>query len=35
VIKKVDESEEDRLERELKEKEKLFGNIEFIGELYK
>jgi len=29
------ESEEDRLERELRTKHKLFGNIEFVGELYK
>jgi hypothetical protein len=29
------ESEEDRKERELRTKHKLFGNIEFVGELFK
>jgi len=29
------EKEEDRLERELKTKHKLFGNIDFVGEIYK
>lgn len=33
--KKQDEKEEDRAEREFKTKHKLFGNIEFVGELYK
>lgn len=33
--KKIDEKEEDRQERELKKKHKLFGNIEFVGELFK
>lgn len=32
---KQDEKEEDRLEREFKTKHKLFGNIEFVGELFK
>ena len=29
------ETEDDRLDRELKTKHKLFGNIDFVGELYK
>jgi len=33
--KKEPEKEEDRLDRELKTKHKLFGNIEFVGELFK
>jgi hypothetical protein len=33
--KQADEKEEDRLDREIKTKEKLFGNIEFVGELFK
>jgi hypothetical protein len=33
--KKDDEKEEDRMEREFKTKHKLFGNIEFVGELFK
>ena len=33
--KKEQESEEDRLDRELRAKHKLFGNIDFVGELYK
>lgn len=33
--KKSDEKEEDRMEREFKTKHKLFGNIEFVGELFK
>lgn len=33
--KKADEKEEDRAERDFKTKHKLFGNIEFVGELYK
>ena len=32
---KQDEKEEDRLEREFRTKHKLFGNIEFVGELFK
>jgi hypothetical protein len=35
TVKKEDEKEEARFERELKLKEKLFGNIEFVGELFK
>lgn len=34
-VKKDDEKEEDRMEREFKTKHKLFGNIEFVGELFK
>lgn len=30
-----DEKEDDRQEREFRKKHKLFGNIEFVGELYK
>ena len=33
--KKEQETEEDRLDRELRTKHKLFGNIDFVGELYK
>lgn len=33
--KKEDESEDDRLDREMKLKHKLLGNIDFVGELYK
>jgi hypothetical protein len=33
--KKEWETEEDRLDRELRIKHKLFGNIDFVGELYK
>lgn len=33
--KKTNETEEDRLERDIKKKHKLFGNIEFVGELVK
>lgn len=33
--KKEKETEEDRLDRELRTKHKLFGNIDFVGELYK
>ena len=33
--KKESETEEDRLDRELRIKHKLFGNIDFVGELYK
>jgi hypothetical protein len=33
--KKADEKEEDRAERDFKTKHKLFGNIEFVGELFK
>jgi len=33
VEKQETETEEDRLDRELREKHKLFGNIEFVGEL--
>jgi hypothetical protein len=33
--KKIDEKEEDRQERDFKTKHKLFGNIEFVGELFK
>jgi hypothetical protein len=33
--KKEWETEEDRLDRELRTKHKLFGNIDFMGELYK
>jgi translation initiation factor 4G len=33
--KSAEETEEDRLERELRTKHKLFGNIEFVGELFK
>lgn len=29
------ETEEDRLDRELRYKHKLFGNMDFVGELYK
>lgn len=29
------ETEEDRLDRELRFKHKLFGNMDFVGELYK
>ena len=32
---KENEKEEDRLDRELRIKHKLFGNIDFVGELYK
>ncbi len=32
---KEDEKEEDRLEREFRVKHKLFGNIDFVGEIYK
>ena len=32
---KEKETEEDRLDRELRTKHKLFGNIDFVGELYK
>ena len=32
---KEDETEEDRLEREFRTKHKLFGNIDFVGEIYK
>jgi hypothetical protein len=35
VEKQQDEKEEDRLDRELRTKHKLFGNIDFVGELYK
>jgi hypothetical protein len=35
ITKKDNETEEDRAEREFKNKHKLFGNIEFMGELYK
>jgi len=35
VEKKEKETEEDRLDRDLREKHKLFGNIDFVGELYK
>ena len=35
VEKQEKETEDDRLDRELREKHKLFGNIEFVGELYK
>ncbi len=33
--KKDDETEDDRQEREFRKKHKLFGNIEFVGELFK
>lgn len=33
--KKANEKEEDRMEREFRTKHKLFGNIEFVGELFK
>ena len=33
--KKENEKEEDRMEREFKTKHKLFGNIDFVGEIYK
>lgn len=33
--KKENETEEDRLDRELRYKHKLFGNMDFVGELYK
>jgi len=33
--KKANETEEDRQERDIKKKHKLFGNIEFVGELIK
>lgn len=32
---KANETEEDRLDRELRYKDKLFGNMDFVGELYK
>lgn len=32
---KEGETEDDRQEREFRKKHKLFGNIEFVGELYK
>lgn len=32
---KENEKEEDRQERDFKTKHKLFGNIEFVGELFK
>lgn len=35
VEKQQNETEEDRLDRELRTKHKLFGNIDFVGELYK
>jgi hypothetical protein len=35
LAKKDNETEEDRAKREFKTKHKLFGNIEFVGELYK
>jgi hypothetical protein len=35
VEKKNAEKEEDRLDREFLQKHKYFGNIEFVGELYK
>lgn len=34
-VKRDNENEEDRKERELRTKHKLFGNIEFVGELVK
>jgi len=33
--KKADETDADRLDREFKNKHRLFGNIEFVGELHK
>ena len=35
VDKKENETEEDRLDRELRYKHKLFGNLDFVGELYR
>jgi len=32
--KEKNENEDDRLDRELRYKHKLFGNIDFVGELY-
>jgi len=35
IEKKENEKEEDRLDRELRYKHKLFGNMDFVGELFK